>query len=154
METLNKALYFQVSPTKSIMVSFQTISRHTRELLGIDEPLFSRSISLPYRDNIGLFLEQKGHSGVKSDSLTFSEFVEASGLQEYGPEIEAVANPEEQCPEENEVLLQDNGTGEAWGPAGQAAGEKTVPLSLKGQRELAGAGSVVFSGFLLFVEDC
>uniref|UniRef100_A0A8C8UC76 SAM domain-containing protein n=1 Tax=Peromyscus maniculatus bairdii TaxID=230844 RepID=A0A8C8UC76_PERMB len=91
----------------------KTISRHTRELLGTEEPLFSRSISLPYRDNIGLFLEQKGHSGVKSDSLTFSEFVEASGLQEYGPEIEAMANPEEQCPEGNEVLLQDNGTGEA-----------------------------------------
>ncbi|XP_052594575.1 sterile alpha motif domain-containing protein 15 [Peromyscus californicus insignis] len=91
----------------------KTISRHTRELLGIEEPLFSRSISLPYRDNIGLFLEQKGHSGVKSDSLTFSEFVEASGLQEYGPQIEAMENPEEQCPEENEALLQDNGMGEA-----------------------------------------
>ncbi|XP_059108889.1 sterile alpha motif domain-containing protein 15 isoform X2 [Peromyscus eremicus] len=91
----------------------KTISRHTRELLGIEEPLFSRSISLPYRDNIGLFLEQKGHSGVKSDSLTFSEFVEASGLQEYSPQTEAMENPEEQCPEENEALLQDNGMGEA-----------------------------------------
>ncbi|XP_036061954.1 sterile alpha motif domain-containing protein 15 [Onychomys torridus] len=90
----------------------KTISRHTRELLGIEEPLFSRSISLPSRDNIGLFLEQKGHSGVKSDSLTFSKFVEASGLQEYGPEIEAMENPEEQCPEETEALLQDDGVGE------------------------------------------
>ncbi|KAG8514397.1 Sterile alpha motif domain-containing protein 15, partial [Galemys pyrenaicus] len=64
----------------------KVISRHTRELLGIEEPLFSRSISLPYRDNIGLFLEQKGHSGVKSDSLTLPEFVEAAGLQDYAPQ--------------------------------------------------------------------
>ncbi|XP_004682109.1 PREDICTED: sterile alpha motif domain-containing protein 15 [Condylura cristata] len=70
----------------------KVISQHTRELLGIEEPLFSRSISLPYRDNIGLFLEQKGHSGVKSDSLTFPEFVEASGLQDYAPQI---TDPEE-----------------------------------------------------------
>ena len=64
---------------------FQVISRHTRELLGIEEPLFNRSISLPYRDNIGLFLERKGHTGVKSDSLTLSEFVETAGLQDYEP---------------------------------------------------------------------
>ncbi|XP_060019651.1 sterile alpha motif domain-containing protein 15 [Lagenorhynchus albirostris] len=65
----------------------KVISQHTRELLGIEEPLFTRSISLPYRDNIGLFLEQKCHSGVKSDSLTLSEFVQAVGLQDYAPEI-------------------------------------------------------------------
>lgn len=65
-------------------------------LLGIEEPLFSRTITLPYRDNIGLFLERKGHTGVKSDSLTFSEFVQAAGLQDYAPKITT--------PEENEAL--------------------------------------------------
>ncbi|KAM5273591.1 sterile alpha motif domain-containing protein 15 [Ctenodactylus gundi] len=60
----------------------KVISRHTRELLGIEEPLFSRSIRLPYRDNIGLFLEQKSRSGVKSDSLTLPEFVQAAGLED------------------------------------------------------------------------
>ncbi|XP_012394965.2 sterile alpha motif domain-containing protein 15 [Orcinus orca] len=70
----------------------KVISQHTRELLGIEEPLFTRSISLPYRDNIGLFLEQKSHSGVKSDSLTLSEFVQAVGLQDSAPEI---TTPEE-----------------------------------------------------------
>uniref|UniRef100_A0A8D2DNG8 Sterile alpha motif domain-containing protein 15 n=1 Tax=Sciurus vulgaris TaxID=55149 RepID=A0A8D2DNG8_SCIVU len=74
----------------------KVISQHTRELLGIEEPLFSRSIRLPYRDNIGLFLEQKGHTGVKSDSLNFSEFVKAAGLQDYAPEISA--------PEENKAV--------------------------------------------------
>ncbi|XP_044087851.1 sterile alpha motif domain-containing protein 15 isoform X2 [Neovison vison] len=70
----------------------KAISRHTRLLLGIEEPLFSRTITLPYRDNIGLFLERKGHAGVKSDSLTFSEFVQAEGLQDYAPKI---TTPEE-----------------------------------------------------------
>uniref|UniRef100_A0A2K6EH33 SAM domain-containing protein n=2 Tax=Propithecus coquereli TaxID=379532 RepID=A0A2K6EH33_PROCO len=74
----------------------KVISRHTRELLGIEEPLFKRSITLPYRDTIGLFLEQKGRTGIKSDSLTFPEFVKAAGLQDYAPQITA--------PEENEAL--------------------------------------------------
>ncbi|CAH6847396.1 sterile alpha motif domain-containing protein 15 [Phodopus roborovskii] len=89
----------------------KTISHHTRELLGIEEPLFNRSISLPYRDNIGLFLEQKGHSGVKSASLTLSEFVKEAGLEEYGLEIDAMGVHESSLldgsQEENKPLLQD-----------------------------------------------
>ncbi|XP_065695758.1 sterile alpha motif domain-containing protein 15 [Patagioenas fasciata] len=61
----------------------QEISRHIRELLGIEEPLFNRSIALPYRDNMGLFLERKSPSGKKADALTFSEFVQEAGLQPY-----------------------------------------------------------------------
>uniref|UniRef100_A0A8C6H102 SAM domain-containing protein n=1 Tax=Mus spicilegus TaxID=10103 RepID=A0A8C6H102_MUSSI len=88
----------------------KAISYHTRVLLGIEEPLFSRSISLPYRDNKGLFFEQKGHSGVKSDSLTLAKFVEAAGLQEYNPEIKAEENKGDAVPEnsleENEELYE------------------------------------------------
>ncbi|NXU35728.1 SAM15 protein, partial [Drymodes brunneopygia] len=62
---------------------FQEISRHVRELLGIEEPLFSRSISLPYRDNLGLFLERKAPTGEKADALTFSEFIQNAGLEPY-----------------------------------------------------------------------
>ncbi|XP_007638585.1 sterile alpha motif domain-containing protein 15 isoform X1 [Cricetulus griseus] len=87
----------------------KTISRHTRELLGIEEPLFSRSISLPYRDNIGLFLEQKGHSGVQSASLTFSEFVKAAGLPDCGLEIDDIEKDMssllDSCQEENEFTI-------------------------------------------------
>ncbi|NWY55522.1 SAM15 protein, partial [Chionis minor] len=61
----------------------QEISRHMRELLGIEEPLFSRSIALPYRDNMGLFLERKSRSGRKADALTFSQFVQEAGLEPY-----------------------------------------------------------------------
>uniref|UniRef100_A0A8C3BR91 Sterile alpha motif domain containing 15 n=1 Tax=Cairina moschata TaxID=8855 RepID=A0A8C3BR91_CAIMO len=59
------------------------ISRHVRELLGIEEPVFSRSIALPYRDNMGLFLEQKSQSGEKADALTFLQFVQEAGLEPY-----------------------------------------------------------------------
>ncbi|NWI90460.1 SAM15 protein, partial [Pitta sordida] len=62
---------------------FQEISRRVRELLGIEEPLFSRSIALPYRDNMGLFLERKSRTGKKADALTFSEFIQKAGLEPY-----------------------------------------------------------------------
>ncbi|XP_016075880.1 PREDICTED: sterile alpha motif domain-containing protein 15 [Miniopterus natalensis] len=94
----------------------KVISRHTRELLGIEEPLFNRTICLPYRDNIGLFLEQKGHTGVKSDSLTLSEFVQTAGLQDYEPQIPA---PDD----ENEGLYYTEPQ------------EKAISLSLKAQTE-------------------
>ncbi|KAF1661345.1 Sterile alpha motif domain-containing protein 15, partial [Aptenodytes patagonicus] len=62
---------------------FQEISRHVQELLEIEEPLFNRSIALPYRDNMGLFLERKSRSGKKADALTFSQFVQEAGLEPY-----------------------------------------------------------------------
>ncbi|XP_049681317.1 sterile alpha motif domain-containing protein 15 isoform X3 [Accipiter gentilis] len=61
----------------------QEISRHVQVLLGIEEPLFNRSIALPYRDNMGLFLEQKSQSGKKADALTFSQFIQEAGLEAY-----------------------------------------------------------------------
>ncbi|NXC13311.1 SAM15 protein, partial [Corythaeola cristata] len=62
---------------------FQEISRHVRELLEIEEPLFNRSIALPYRDNMGLFLERKSRSGKKADALTFLQFIQEAGLEPY-----------------------------------------------------------------------
>ncbi|KFU86871.1 Sterile alpha motif domain-containing protein 15, partial [Chaetura pelagica] len=62
---------------------FQEISRHVRELLGIEEPSFQRSIALPYRDNLGLFLERKSPTGRKADALTFSQFIQEAGLEPY-----------------------------------------------------------------------
>lgn len=61
------------------------ISRHVRQLLEIKEPLFSRSIALPYRDNMGLFLEQKSRTGKRSDALTYSKFIQDAQLQMYEP---------------------------------------------------------------------
>ncbi|NXL87942.1 SAM15 protein, partial [Alectura lathami] len=62
---------------------FQAISRHVRELLGTEEPVFSRSLALPYRDTMGLFFERKSRSGQKADALTFSQFVQEARLEPY-----------------------------------------------------------------------
>ncbi|XP_048340964.1 sterile alpha motif domain-containing protein 15 isoform X2 [Sphaerodactylus townsendi] len=61
------------------------ISHHVRQLLEIEEPLFSRSIALPWRDNKGLFLEQKSRTGKRSDVLTYSKFIQDAHLQMYEP---------------------------------------------------------------------
>jgi hypothetical protein len=49
------------------------ISRKIRELLTIEEPDWSRSITLPDRDALATFLERKSHTGVQSDALKFEE---------------------------------------------------------------------------------
>ncbi|NXE48119.1 SAM15 protein, partial [Casuarius casuarius] len=84
---------------------FQEISRHVRELLGIEEPLFSRSIALPYRDNMGLFLEWKSQLGEKADALTFSRFVQEAGLEPYAtvPPLEQIQTEVE---EDTLLILQ------------------------------------------------
>ncbi|KAM4691064.1 sterile alpha motif domain-containing protein 15 [Rhinophrynus dorsalis] len=58
----------------------KTICMLIRDLLGITEPRWSRSISLPHRDNIGLFLEQKSRTGVTCNSLTYNQFIKQQGL--------------------------------------------------------------------------
>ncbi|XP_044292232.1 sterile alpha motif domain-containing protein 15 isoform X1 [Varanus komodoensis] len=62
------------------------VSQHVRDLLEIEEAPFVRSISLPHRDNTGLFLEQKSKTGPRSDALTYSQFVQEKGLQEFEPQ--------------------------------------------------------------------
>lgn len=76
-----------------------------------------------------MFLEQKGHSGVNSNSLTLSEFVKAAGLQEYEPELDTVEKHESSLPdssqEENtEALLQDTGCGKEWALLGEEQQKK------------------------------
>lgn len=58
-------------------VSFQVISAHVRELLGISEPLWSRSIADPPRDDMGMFLEVKSRTGKRADSLTYAQFIDS-----------------------------------------------------------------------------
>lgn len=71
-----------------------------------------------------MFLEQKGHSGVKSASLTLSEFVKAAGLQECGPELDAAEEHEpsllESSQEENKAAsLQNTSYGKEWALLGK-----------------------------------
>ncbi|XP_013865363.1 sterile alpha motif domain-containing protein 15 [Austrofundulus limnaeus] len=50
----------------------QIISARVRELLGITETPWSRSIADPRRSAAALFLEQKSRTGERADRLTYS----------------------------------------------------------------------------------
>ncbi|XP_008283694.1 sterile alpha motif domain-containing protein 15 [Stegastes partitus] len=56
----------------------QVISAGVRELLGITEAPWSRSIADPPRDSMGLFLERKSRTGERADGLTFQQFLDGS----------------------------------------------------------------------------
>ncbi|XP_031436945.1 sterile alpha motif domain-containing protein 15-like [Clupea harengus] len=53
----------------------KVISAHVRELLGISEPLWHRSLADFPRDDTGLFLEKKSRSGERADALTEAHFL-------------------------------------------------------------------------------
>uniref|UniRef100_UPI00398F83F5 sterile alpha motif domain-containing protein 15-like n=1 Tax=Pristiophorus japonicus TaxID=55135 RepID=UPI00398F83F5 len=53
----------------------KVISHAIQKLLDIKEPLSSRSIALPRRDPMGLFLERKAPSGQRANALTLEEFL-------------------------------------------------------------------------------
>ncbi|XP_072552955.1 sterile alpha motif domain-containing protein 15-like [Salminus brasiliensis] len=53
----------------------KVISAHVRVLLGVSEPLWSRSIADPPRDDMGMFLEIKSRTGDRADSLTYRQFL-------------------------------------------------------------------------------
>ncbi|XP_029984624.1 sterile alpha motif domain-containing protein 15 [Sphaeramia orbicularis] len=54
----------------------QVISAHVRELLGITEPPWNRSIADSLRDSTGLFLEKKSRTGAQADRLTYQRFLD------------------------------------------------------------------------------
>lgn len=54
----------------------QVISAGVRELLGITQTPWSRSIADPPRDTAGLFLEQKSRTGERADELTYQRFLD------------------------------------------------------------------------------
>lgn len=50
------------------------IAENIREMLGVEEPYWNRSISLPHRELKGMYLERKSITGMKADSLTLSKY--------------------------------------------------------------------------------
>ncbi|XP_061559685.1 sterile alpha motif domain-containing protein 15-like [Phycodurus eques] len=55
---------------------YKAIAARVRELLGIAEVLWSRSVADPPRDLEGLFLEMKSRTGVETDQLTPQQLLE------------------------------------------------------------------------------
>ena len=58
----------------SVSSFHQIIAKKVREVLGIEEPYWNRSISLLHCEPLGLFLERKSNSGVEADLLTFEDY--------------------------------------------------------------------------------
>ncbi|XP_050400627.1 sterile alpha motif domain-containing protein 15 [Patella vulgata] len=52
-----------------------TISNSVRELLELEEPFWNRSISLPPRNEIGMYLEKKSVRGKIIDNMSFQKFL-------------------------------------------------------------------------------
>ncbi|XP_067848232.1 sterile alpha motif domain-containing protein 15-like [Heptranchias perlo] len=53
----------------------KVISREIRKLLDVEESVWCRSIFLPHRGPMGLFLERKALTGQRADALTLEEFL-------------------------------------------------------------------------------
>ncbi|XP_059212407.1 sterile alpha motif domain-containing protein 15-like [Centropristis striata] len=54
----------------------KVISARVRELLGITETLWSRSIADTRRDIVGMFLENKSRTGERVDNQTYQQFLD------------------------------------------------------------------------------
>uniref|UniRef100_A0A672JLR4 Uncharacterized protein n=1 Tax=Salarias fasciatus TaxID=181472 RepID=A0A672JLR4_SALFA len=59
-----------------MLCTLQVISARVRELLGITEVPWSRSVADPRRDSMGLFLERKSRTGDRADGLTWQQFLD------------------------------------------------------------------------------
>lgn len=69
------------------------IAKSIRDLLRVEEPDWTRSISIPPRSDLGMYLEMKSNRGKYMDTTTFEQF-----LQDY-------PNPKWQPPLANVGLI-------------------------------------------------
>ncbi|MEQ2193731.1 hypothetical protein XENOCAPTIV_011601 [Xenoophorus captivus] len=70
-----KLIYPAISKASTLLCVPQVICARVRELLGITETLWSRSIADPRRDPMALFLEKKSRTGEHAEALTFQRFL-------------------------------------------------------------------------------
>lgn len=69
------------------------IAKKIRDLIGLEEPDWSRSIRLQHRERLGLFLEKRSHTGCEGDLITYQEFQRyLDKLEEHAP-LQRVAYP-------------------------------------------------------------
>ena len=58
-----------------------------RELLRIEKPDWSRSISLPPRETLGMYLEKKSFVGETSNTLSFEKFEKDNSDANWKPPL-------------------------------------------------------------------
>lgn len=57
-----------------IYLSQQFIAGNVRDLLGIEDPRWNRTIAIPHREPMGMFLERKSITGQRANDLTFEKY--------------------------------------------------------------------------------
>ncbi|CAF1341702.1 unnamed protein product [Adineta steineri] len=62
-----------------------SIAKSIRELLNIEEPYWNRSISLPYSEAIGRYLEQRSVMGRRADELDYVTFTNDTRDTKFQP---------------------------------------------------------------------
>ena len=71
----------------SFYFSFQTISKNIRELLQIEKPFWNRSITLPYADALGRYLEQRSVMGRRADELDYVTYTNNTRDSKFQPPL-------------------------------------------------------------------
>lgn len=87
------SLAFSEASTLPPLCVLQVICANVRELLGITNTPWSRSIADPRRDNVALFLEKKSRTGERAEALSFQRFL--YDLEQWDPDV----NPNKQAEE-------------------------------------------------------
>ncbi|XP_051951649.1 sterile alpha motif domain-containing protein 15-like [Xyrauchen texanus] len=60
----------------------KVISARVRDLLGVSEPLWSRSVADPPHDDITVFLQVKSRTGQNTESLDYERFLITRAINE------------------------------------------------------------------------
>ncbi|CAF0749483.1 unnamed protein product [Adineta ricciae] len=61
------------------------VAKSIRELLHIEEPYWNRSVSLPYMESIGRYLEQRSIIGRRADELDYETFTNETRDTKFQP---------------------------------------------------------------------
>lgn len=74
-----KLIYIDASHFPNIGITdfehIKIIAKSIRDLLTLEEPNWNKSISLPPRSDLGMYLEKKADTGKEMDGVTFSKFL-------------------------------------------------------------------------------
>ena len=66
-------------------LSVQLIAKNIRELLQIERPYWNRSITLPYTDALGRYLEQRSVMGRRADELDYVTYTNDTRDAKFQP---------------------------------------------------------------------
>lgn len=65
----------------------RTITAELRNLQTLEDPFWNRSISLPPRDNLGMYLEMKSRRGKEVDAMSYPKFSQDADKIKWEPPL-------------------------------------------------------------------